>query len=72
MCEDSLLKSMRRFQHQLGMAMIYISHDMAVIAEVSDRVGVMYAGRLVELGTTDLPQRHRGAESPDGWIFLSL
>jgi len=51
--QDSLLKSMRRFQNQLGMAMIYISHDMAVIAEVSDRVGVMYAGRLVELGTTE-------------------
>ena len=51
--QDSLLKSMRRFQHRLGMAMIYISHDMAVIAEVSDRVGVMYAGRLAELGPTE-------------------
>jgi peptide/nickel transport system ATP-binding protein len=35
------------------MAMIYISHDVAVIAEVSERVGVMYAGKLVELSTTE-------------------
>ena len=50
--QDSLLKEMREFQEQLGMAMIYISHDVGVIAEVSDRVGVMYAGRLAEMGTT--------------------
>ncbi len=51
--QDSLLKEMRVFQNKLGMAMIYISHDVAVIAEVSDRVGVMYAGRMAEMGTTE-------------------
>ncbi len=35
------------------MAMIYISHNVAVIAEVSDRVGVMYAGNLVEMASTE-------------------
>jgi peptide/nickel transport system ATP-binding protein len=39
-------------QKELGMGMIYISHDIAVIAEVSNRMGVMYAGRLVELADT--------------------
>ena len=34
------------------MGMIYISHDIGVVAEVTDRIGVMYAGRLVELGDT--------------------
>ena len=51
--QDSLLKEMRQFQDQLGMAMIYISHDIGVIAEVSERIGVMYAGRLAEMGSAD-------------------
>ena len=51
--QDALLKRIREIQEQLNMAMIYISHDVAVIAEVSDRVGVMYAGRLVELASTE-------------------
>ena len=48
--QDALLRELRALQRKLGMAMLYISHDIAVIAEVSDRIGVMYAGRLVELG----------------------
>ena len=44
---------MRAIQRKLNMAMVYISHDIAVIAEVSDRVGVMYAGCLVELASTN-------------------
>ncbi len=47
--QDKLLREMRAIQEQLGMGMIYISHDIAVIAEVSNRIGVMYAGRLVEM-----------------------
>jgi peptide/nickel transport system ATP-binding protein len=50
--QDSLLRELRALQRKIGMAMVYISHDIAVIAEVSDRIGVMYAGRLVELGPT--------------------
>ncbi len=52
--QDALLKRIREIQNQLNMAMIYISHDVAVIAEVSDRVGVMYAGKLVELASTEV------------------
>lgn len=51
--QDSLLKKIKELQQQLNMAMIYISHDIAVIAEVSERVGVMYAGKLVELAASD-------------------
>lgn len=47
--QDRILKQMRVIQEQLDMGMIYISHDIAVIAEVSDRIGVMYAGRMAEL-----------------------
>jgi len=51
--QDNLLREMIELQKQLNMSMIYISHDIAVIAEVSDRIGVMYAGRLVEWGASD-------------------
>jgi peptide/nickel transport system ATP-binding protein len=47
--QDRILKRIRTLQRELNMAMIYISHDIAVIAEVSDRIGVMYAGRMAEL-----------------------
>ena len=53
--QDRILREMKEVQRQLDMSMIYISHDMAVIAEVSDVVGVMYAGKIVEYGpTTDI------------------
>lgn len=52
--QDQLLKRIREIQEQLNMAMIYISHDVAVIAEVSDRVGVMYAGRMMEMAPTEV------------------
>lgn len=51
--QDSLLKKIKELQKHLDMAMIYISHDIAVIAEVSERVAVMYAGKLVELAATE-------------------
>jgi peptide/nickel transport system ATP-binding protein len=47
--QDRILKELRNIQDTLGMSMIYISHDVAVIAEVSDRIGVMYAGRMAEM-----------------------
>jgi peptide/nickel transport system ATP-binding protein len=50
--QDRLLKQLRLIQEQLGLAMLYISHDIAVIAEISDRMGVMYAGRMAELTST--------------------
>jgi peptide/nickel transport system ATP-binding protein len=56
--QDQLLKRIREIQEQLNMAMIYISHDIAVIAEVSDRVGVMYAGHLVEMASTETIFHH--------------
>ena len=51
--QDRILREMKRVRAELNMSMIYISHDMAVIAEVSDLVGVMYAGKIVEMGSTE-------------------
>ena len=50
--QDRILREIKKVQRELDMGMIYISHDMAVIAEVSDIVGVMYAGKIVEFGAT--------------------
>ncbi|HEX2152365.1 MAG TPA: ABC transporter ATP-binding protein [Acidimicrobiia bacterium] len=50
--QDQILKELKRIQRELGMSIIYISHDIAVIAEVTDSIGVMYAGKLVEYGAT--------------------
>jgi len=45
-----ILLLLRELQQEFGMAVIFVTHDVGVAAEVSDRLGVMYAGRLVELG----------------------
>ena len=50
--QDQILKELKKVQSALGMSIIYISHDIAVIAEVTEVMGVMYAGRLVEFGPT--------------------
>lgn len=49
--QDRILRELRKIQQKLKMSMIYISHDIAVIAEVSDQIGVMYAGRMAELAS---------------------
>ena len=59
-----LIDSLRR---RLGMSVILVTHDLGVIAGTADRVAVMYAGRIVETGTTagavrqPPPSVHRGA-----------
>jgi peptide/nickel transport system ATP-binding protein len=56
--QDNLLRELKVLQDRIGMSMIYISHDIAVIAEVSDRIGVMYAGNLVELASAEAIFHH--------------
>ena len=51
--QDRILRELRAIQQENNMALIYISHDIAVVAEVTDSVAVMYAGHLVELGSTE-------------------
>jgi len=41
---------LRRLQRELGMAMIFVTHDLGVASEIADTIAVMYAGRIVETG----------------------
>ena len=51
--QAQVLELMKGLQSELGMAMIFITHDMGVIAEMADEVAVMYLGRIVELADVD-------------------
>src|ERR1700730_3234402 len=46
--QAQILDLMRKLQKDIGMSMLFITHDLGVVAEVADRVVVMYAGRVVE------------------------
>jgi peptide/nickel transport system ATP-binding protein len=47
-----ILLLLRQLQREMGMAIVFVTHDVGAAAEVSDRIAVMYAGRFVESGTT--------------------
>lgn len=67
--QEQILEELKKIQRDLDMSIIYISHDIAVIAEITDHLGVMYAGKLVEHGeTTDVFARPR---HPYAWLLLS-
>jgi peptide/nickel transport system ATP-binding protein len=51
--QAQILYEAKQLCEKTGTAMIWITHDLAVVAALADRVAVMYAGRIVELGTTD-------------------
>ncbi|SEB57117.1 oligopeptide/dipeptide ABC transporter, ATP-binding protein, C-terminal domain-containing protein [Nitratireductor aquibiodomus] len=51
--QAQILKLVKNLQDETGTAMILITHDLSVVAEVADRVAVMYAGKIVESGTVE-------------------
>lgn len=50
--QDEILKLLDEIQNDLNCAIMLVTHDMSVVAEVADNVAVMYGGRLMEFGTT--------------------
>jgi peptide/nickel transport system ATP-binding protein len=53
-----ILLLLRELQRELGMSVIFVTHDVGVACEVADRVAVMYAGRMVESGTVSEVMQH--------------
>lgn len=51
--QSKILELIKEIQKKTGISVIYITHDLGVVAKVADYVAVMYAGKIVEKGTTD-------------------
>jgi peptide/nickel transport system ATP-binding protein len=66
--QAQILALMERLQRELGMAIVIITHDMGVVAEMADDIAVMYAGRIVETASAEL--LFAGPEHPYTWGLL--
>ena len=51
--QSQIINLLKELQEKRGLTYLFISHDMSVVMNISDRVGVMYQGQIVELGTRD-------------------
>jgi peptide/nickel transport system ATP-binding protein len=51
--QAQILRRIRELRDEQGMAVVLVTHDLGVVADVADRIAVMYAGRIVECGTLD-------------------
>jgi peptide/nickel transport system ATP-binding protein len=56
--QASVIGEIQRLRAERSVSIVYVSHDLAVVAQVSDRIAVMYAGKVVEEGPTQQVLRH--------------
>jgi peptide/nickel transport system ATP-binding protein len=66
--QAQILALLERLQRELGMAIVIITHDLGVVAEMADDIAVMYAGRIVETASAQLI--FAGPEHPYTWGLL--
>ena len=67
--QAQILRLLKSLQKEFGFTIVFITHDLGVVANIADRVAVMYAGQIVELGTVEevfYDPRH-----PYTWALLS-
>ena len=67
--QAQILDLLRNLQKRYGLTVIYITHDLGVVASVADRIAVMYAGDIVEIGKSD--EIFYDARHPYTWALLS-
>ena len=67
--QAKILGLLRDLQSRYGLTLIYITHDLGVVASVADRIAVMYAGDIVEIGKSE--EIFYDARHPYTWALLS-
>ena len=67
--QAQIIKLIKDLQKELGFTTIYITHDLGVVANVADRVGVMYGGQIIEYGTAE--EVFYDPKHPYTWALLS-
>ncbi|MBR5309842.1 MAG: ABC transporter ATP-binding protein [Oscillospiraceae bacterium] len=67
--QAKILELIKEVQKKLGISVIYITHDLGVVAKVADFVNIMYAGKIVEKGTVD--EVYYDPKHPYTWGLLS-
>ena len=66
--QAQILELLKQLQQELGTATVLVSHDLGVVARVADRVAIMYAGRIVEIGTAE--EIYYDPRHPYTWALL--
>jgi len=66
--QAQILALLERLRGELGMAIVIVTHDMGVVAEMADEIAVMYAGRIVETAATETLLKN--PEHPYTWGLL--
>ena len=67
--QAQILQLLKNLQNKYKLSIIYITHDLGVVAKVADRIAVMYAGDIVEIGTAE--EVFYNAKHPYTWALLS-
>ena len=67
--QSQILELIQKLKEERNLSIIFITHDLGVVANIADRIAVMYAGKIVEIGTTD--EIFYNPRHPYTWALLS-